>query len=180
MKIDISDLKQQQGESVAFAGEEGFKSLDFMGEEICFVQPLQVEGTVTNTEVGFLVHGTASTVLSRQCGRCTEPFSDPLEVRFDMIYRQTESAHHAGSKQPTEEETDPEDDVEYFKGNTIDLKDLILESVVMAIPMRAICTEDCRGLCPVCGQNLNEKTCTCAEENVDVRLAGLKELLNKD
>ncbi len=178
MKIDISDLKHQPGAVMDFAGEEGLKGFDFMGEEISFAQPLHVTGTVTNTDVGYLVCGTVTAVLHRACGRCTELFTDSLEAHFDMLYRQIETAQHAPATRDESEET--EDDVIYFKGNIIDLMDLIVESIVMAVPMRSICSEDCLGLCPVCGQNLNQETCTCAEENVDERLAALKELLNKD
>jgi uncharacterized protein len=180
MKIDISDLKHQPGATVAFAGEEGLKGFDFMGEEICFAQPLLVEGTVTNTDVGFLVSGTVTAVMCRECGRCTELFSDQVDAHFDMIYRQIEAPHHKLANAPEEDAADGEDDVEFFKGNFIDLMGIIVESIVMAVPMRAICREDCQGLCPVCGQNLNEGSCTCAEEKTDERLTALKELLNKE
>jgi uncharacterized protein len=67
-------------------------------------------------------------------------------------------------------------DEELFDGKTIDLDPLVREQVLLAVPMHAVCTEDCRGLCGTCGQDLNEGQCDCARGQVDPRLAALKNI----
>ena len=63
-----------------------------------------------------------------------------------------------------------------FTGEELDLCEAVQEQVIMALPVRPLCREDCRGLCPVCGADLNEESCTCAEKTVDPRWKALSEL----
>ena len=67
-------------------------------------------------------------------------------------------------------------DVEYYEEETIDLDPIILEQIVLQIPMRVVCRETCRGLCPQCGTNLNISSCTCSGRMIDERLSVLKNL----
>ena len=67
-------------------------------------------------------------------------------------------------------------DEELFDGKTIDLEPLVREQVLLALPMHAVCREDCKGLCGTCGKNLNEGECGCAPSQVDPRLAALKNI----
>ena len=72
---------------------------------------------------------------------------------------------------------DEDDQVEFFENNRIDLGPLIREQLMMAVPMKGLCREECRGLCPICGQDLNQGTCQCQVEETDPRLAVLRDLL---
>ena len=67
-------------------------------------------------------------------------------------------------------------DKKVFEGDVIDFRDAVQEQVIMAIPMQPLCREDCRGLCPGCGANLNLEKCRCRPDDVDPRLAILKKL----
>ncbi len=67
-------------------------------------------------------------------------------------------------------------DQESFDGKTIDLDPILREQLLLALPMNVVCSEDCQGLCPMCGQNLNEKKCGCVRTVVDPRLAALKDI----
>ncbi len=178
MRIDISELRKEQGSFLTFEGREKMAAIQFMGEEIRFPEPLQIEGSVTRTDVGYVVSGTVCGSMERQCGRCLERYTSDFSARFDMVFRPMETPPDVNRS--SEEEHAPEEEVIFFRGNFIDLKDLIMESVIMEIPMKALCREDCLGLCPICGQNLNQGTCHCAGEKVDERMAALKQLLNND
>jgi uncharacterized protein len=67
-------------------------------------------------------------------------------------------------------------DFEYYEGEVIDLDEVIFEQVVLQVPMKPLCSESCRGLCPHCGVNLNKTTCNCQNEVIDERLAVLKRI----
>jgi uncharacterized protein len=75
-----------------------------------------------------------------------------------------------------------DDDVEtsYYRDDEVDLNELIREQFYLALPMKPLCTEECRGLCPQCGANLNTDTCDCATEWVDPRLAALKNITTRE
>ena len=70
-------------------------------------------------------------------------------------------------------------DIGYYSGSGLVLNDLLRETVLLALPMQLVCSEDCKGICPVCGSNRNVSGCECKEQVVDERLAGLAKLLQE-
>ena len=106
------------------------------------------------------------------CARCLEPVRNPLSGDFDLIYRpasvETESGEHA----ITEDETE----IGYYEKTGLLLEDAVREQVLLSLPGRALCREECMGLCPKCGANRNQAACGCSEAPADQRwnaLAGL-------
>jgi len=172
MRIDVAELKLERGAVMEFACSEHLPPLDFAGEKIPFATPVQVTGQVVNTGYAFLVSGTVDTVLQVPCSRCLEIFAYPLGTDFTALFRE-ESVPPAAADEDTAVEAYP------FSGDSIDLTDIVQESIVLAVPMKPVCREDCRGLCPQCGQNRNTGECTCQEEQGDPRLAVLQRLLRK-
>lgn len=121
-----------------------------------------------------LVGGVKAT-LRLACGRCLEDFSFPVDAGFDVLY--LPHAQNAG-----EGEVEVEDDdlaTAYYQDDQIDLGQLVREQFYLAIPMKPLCREGCKGLCPECGTNLNTGSCNCVREWTDPRLESLKALLNK-
>ena len=95
------------------------------------------------------VRAEVSARADTRCSRCLEPVSVPVNATVDAIF----------DRQP-----DPEDpDLYSFEASTVELTDAIRDALLLELPMRSLCSEDCRGLCPVCGINLNKGTCTCQE-----------------
>jgi uncharacterized protein len=80
-----------------------------------------------------------------------------------------------------DERTVPQDEVEvsYYTGEGVLLEDVLREQVLLAVPLKTVCREDCRGLCPHCGRNLNVEQCNCAEPLEDPRWSALKEIKDK-
>lgn len=106
------------------------------------------------------------------CARCVEPVSVPLEGEFDLLFRPEKADAEAGERAITEDETE----IGYYGRGGLLLEDVVREQVLLSLPGRTLCTEDCKGLCAHCGQNLNVGSCQCAEGAVDPRwkaLAGL-------
>jgi len=122
-----------------------------------------------------LVGGVRAT-LGLSCGRCLDDFRLPVDASFDVLY--LPHAQNAG-----EGEVEIEDDdltTAYYRDDEIDLAQLVREQFYLAIPMKPLCREGCRGLCAQCGTNLNTGSCDCRFEWTDPRLEGLKSLLDKD
>ncbi|MDD2499121.1 MAG: DUF177 domain-containing protein, partial [Desulfitobacteriaceae bacterium] len=71
-----------------------------------------------------------------------------------------------------------EEEIYFYEGDKIDILPQVLQTILLELPMKVLCREDCKGLCPVCGTNLNIKECRCERESIDPRLAALKNLLN--
>lgn len=121
------------------------------------------------------VKGDVSTRLQINCARCLEPVEQVVARSFDLLYRPQ------GVDARTEElsVTDVEAEIGYYQGEGLELEDLLREQILLALPLKTICTEDCRGLCPVCGKNLNLEQCSCAEPLEDSRWAALKDIRKK-
>ena len=120
----------------------------------------------------FRLVGHVASALTLACGRCLDDIALPVDLPFDLLYLPHQD--NAG-----EEEAEIEDDdltTAFYKNDEIDLGQLVLEQFYLAVPMKPLCRESCRGLCPECGTNLNTATCSCAREWTDPRLDGLRAL----
>lgn len=116
--------------------------------------------------------GRVKTALQLDCSRCLDPFTVPIDAKFDVLF--LPAAENSGGE---EREVGEEDlGVAYYKEDTIDLGEVMREQFYLALPMKPLCREDCRGLCPVCGKNRNRETCDCQTEWVDPRFDALRKL----
>jgi len=101
------------------------------------------------------------------CSRCLKDFSLPVEHQFDIVLSRKTTEASASS-----EELRPEDlGLSYYSGDEIDLEPLVREQVILALPTRPLCAEDCRGLCGGCGADLNYEECSCSRDAEDPRMA---------
>ena len=124
----------------------------------------------------FRVTGRAVTTLDLDCGRCLEPFQLPVDVPFELRYvPQTENAGEGEREIGDDDLT-----TAFYKEGALDLVDLLREQFQLSLPMKPLCQDDCRGLCPECGANLNRTDCGHKPTWEDPRLAPLKELLKID
>jgi len=91
------------------------------------------------------------------CARCVEPVQTPLTGSFDLIFRPQEADADSGERAITPDETE----IGYYEESGLSLEDVVREQVLLSLPSRTLCKEDCKGLCPRCGQNLNLESCNC-------------------
>ena len=91
------------------------------------------------------------------CARCVEPVPTPLSGSFDLIFRPQAADADPGERSITPDETE----IGYYEESGLSLEDVVREQVLLSLPSRTLCKEDCKGLCPRCGQNLNLETCKC-------------------
>ncbi len=121
------------------------------------------------------VAGSLHTSLEMACARCLDPVVEKVERQYDLLYRPLGT--DAGREELSI--TAAEAEVSYYQGDGLLLEDVIREQVLLAAPLKVICREDCRGLCPHCGKNLNLEQCSCADAVVDPRWLALKDLRSK-
>ncbi len=115
------------------------------------------------------LRATFSGRFEQLCARCLEPVEQDLEGTFDLIFRPGGVDNVAGERAITEDETE----IGYYEQSGLLLEDAVREQVLLTLPGRTLCQEDCKGLCPHCGINRNLGTCECVEKPVDPRLAAL-------
>lgn len=134
------------------------------------VAPVVLAATILKDEDRFRLHGRLSTRVELDCSRCAEPFAMPVDGQFELRFLPQALA---GDKT-----ADPDDDptTTFYSDDRIDLGQVVREQCYLAIPMKPLCTPECRGLCDQCGLNLNTGRCQCAPEWRDPRLAVLQSL----
>jgi uncharacterized protein len=149
--------------------------IDFAGEEVEQGSPLHAAGSaelLANTEGGVRVRGQYSVEMNAQCDRCLGRARYPLEKQFDLFYRplaeiavEEEVEIHAGDAE-----------VGFYEGGGMELEDILREQVLLALPMQRICSDACKGICPICGNNRNETACDCKADNSGDQWDALRKL----
>jgi len=119
--------------------------------------------------------GELATSLELLCARCLEPIVHEVGREFDLLYR----PQGADAGQEELSVTDAEAEIGYYQGEGLLLEDVLREQVLLAVPLKVICREDCKGLCPACGKNRNAERCSCAQQYEDPRWDALKEIREK-
>lgn len=133
------------------------------------------DGTLRKDEPRFMLSGRLQARLEVACGRCLEPFTLPVDTQVELTY-----VPHPEQAADDEVELSQDDlTTAFYRDQTLDLAEMVREQFYLALPMRPLCREDCKGLCPQCGTNLNQGTCACDVRWEDPRLAGLRTLLKK-
>ncbi len=147
-------------------------SIDYRSSEIRQAEPLEVTATAELIDGQIRVAGEFETKIEMVCARCLEPVTEEVHRQFDLFY----SPVPKGTKPEEERLRDDEADIGFYEGEGIFLADVLSEQVLLAVPMKAICRSDCRGLCSQCGVNLNHEECRCETHAADPRMAPLARL----
>jgi uncharacterized protein len=177
MFFDIQDLALHP---VDFTEEIQPGALDF-GEEIHQRTPLKTSGHVELVEEhhgknliikDIRLRGELATSVEVICARCLEPVTQDVKHSFELLYRPLGT--DAGRDELSV--TDAEAEIGYYQGQGILLEDVLREQVLLALPLKITCREDCKGLCPQCGVNLNQQQCSCVIKLPDPRWSALEEI----
>ena len=143
------------------------------GDAYRIVAPVHLDFELHKDKEKFRLVGRAQTELELACSRCLEPFRMPVDSAFDLRYLPAAEMSADDEREVQEEDLE----TSYYRDDQIDLNELLREQFYLALPMKPLCREDCKGLCAQCGTNLNTGTCACAAEWEDPRLAPLKGLI---
>ncbi len=136
------------------------------------VAPVELTFEIHKDKDRFRLVGTVKAELELVCSRCLEPFRLPVDAPFDLRYVPAAEA----TTEPEREIGEGDLETSYYRDDQIDLNELLREQFYLALPMKPLCGNDCKGLCSQCGANQNIGSCTCAPGWDDPRFAGLKAL----
>ena len=167
MKVDLSSVIKVTGAEVKLSSTVGFGDAEFLGETYRFIEPLKVEGRVYNNGQSLTLEANVSGRMVTECARCLDEVEADVEVSVHELLSQRE------------EGADEDEDIILFDGYEIELDDIIADHFLMNISGRYLCSDDCKGLCPVCGQNLNHGECDCDNEYIDPRWQALADIMNQ-
>ena len=169
MFLDVKDLAVRK---IRIRKSYAPGTVDYHTSDFRQVEPLEVRGSAELIEGQIRVTGELHTRLEMVCARCLEPVHEDITREFDLFYRPLLSM----TKEEEERLKLDDTEIAFFDGEGMFLADILAEQVLLALPMKAICRSDCRGLCPQCGVNLNNEECRCESHTGDSRLAPLARL----
>lgn len=168
MFIDVSDIRKSPGRAFHFDFSETVEPLSVGMDEVALAGPVVVSVDVKNTGRVLIFSGHIRSDTKLLCSRCLEYYPYHLDVDFE------EKFCHASDVSDITEEGQDIREMHVFEGNRIDIDDMVTENILLSIPMKSICGENCRGLCAICGKNLNVEQCGCKVDDIDPRLSALK------
>lgn len=164
MKIDVSKLFRKKVQTLPFEVTSQLSTIERDELKISLNSPLNIKGKAYYDEEVVTLVGTITTNIKMQCARCLAEVDYPITVDFEDIFSKHEE----------------EDNYLISEEETIDLINMVTDNLILSIPVKVNCTENCKGLCPQCGKNLNKGLCNCTSDNIDPRLEVLKNLFKGD
>jgi len=168
MQINVSQLlKAPIGSTREFSLDDPLAILDGGPEK-----PVTGDVSLIKTHRGILAKGQVETVVPLECSRCLKTFKNKLTVNIEEEYFPSLDVN---SGTPLELPDEP-DGFTIDEHHILDLSEAIRQNALLAIPMKPLCREDCAGLCPVCGKDLNKEQCGCDKGNIDPRWMKLADL----
>lgn len=138
-------------------------------DELLELSPISWSGTIGRLDAGFLMRVRLAYEQTLACQRCLGSFSEPVDEEIELLVLR----HEPGADEEERELEEKDLGVLVVHGDELDLQPILFEQLQLNVPMRPLCREECAGLCPTCGADLNQGRCRCVNETVDPRWAGL-------
>ena len=170
MKLDITKGIQRKGVDVPFELEDVWGEDHWNGDTIAYVRPVSFSGTYMLADETVIVRGIARAVIESPCARCLKPTETEIEAELDEAFIRD-----------TGEEREEDDDQYMYSGHVLELDEAVRTALLLELPSRILCKEDCLGLCDQCGADLNINACSCQKDLTRRNpFSALASLLNED
>ena len=174
MRINLRKAKEENDQYLDIDLRIDLESIEGF-QNVKVKKPVHGKGRIYFTSDGMFLNLTVEALIETSCSRCLKDFEETLQMKLNYEIVSPKEA----------EEMDLEEDIIVVDQDVMDLEKVIIEELIMKVPMKPLCKEDCKGICNSCGQNLEEGSCNCApheevQETIDPRLAKLKGLLKED
>ena len=169
MRIELANLEGGKGE---FSATYETGQLELEDERVRLATPLTVNGQIKRSGAEVIVSGNITGKLFINCDRCLKPLETPLNNQFELDYVSGSDYEALPDTELTEEQML----MSVFDGVAIDVDEIVKEQVLLAVPARILCSDDCKGICPTCGLDRNTTDCNCETSTSDPRWDALKSL----
>jgi len=174
MRIEVDRLAET-GES--FAHTYGPDELSLEDEYARLKGETKVSGRASGKRDEVSVRGEIKGTVEVACNRCAGPVAVALEIEFNAAFVPRERAASLTENVELQEEDLA---LSYYEDGAVDIDELAREQILLALPLRQLCREECRGLCPACGKDLNVVQCSCQKVEIDPRWAALADLKKEE
>jgi uncharacterized protein len=161
---------------IAEIPKEGLE-VDFKDEMVSdtILSPVNASLKIDKVGTEVLVRGGLNTEVHLQCSRCLKDFRRTLSIPVEVVYHPSEELERDENYEITNEELN----TDFYTGEELDLFNILKEQIELNLPMKPLCNDACKGLCPLCGTNLNSGNCKCSERDTDPRFAVLKQFIKE-
>lgn len=166
MRINLAQLKLKPRQSESFSLQGSGNNDYLQGTGCVFLDKIVADLQVENTGQMFLVRGKVKTLLGLPCSRCLRETRLTIDSDIELTMMRAGVA----------EEFAADEDIIFFHGDVVDLSPAIHDTIFLAIPLIPLCQPECKGICPFCGKDQNQETCTCAQKEIDPRWEKLRNL----
>lgn len=163
MILQLSDILNRKDRAKEINFQFDFNKINQENDEVVGLEPVVVEGNVKNEDDYVIFQAKVNTTLQLTCSRCLEAFSYTVDLAVYEKFTNNKSK-------------EDDFDVILIEGDSINIAEIIVDNIISALPIKRLCSKDCKGLCQQCGKNLNKDTCECDSGDIDIRLANLKDL----
>lgn len=144
-------------------------------EDGSLTSPVVSRLSLNKVDREIIITGRLKAEMEVQCSRCLKDFTQSLNIPVNVVYHPAEDAG-AGERHALK---DDELDMGFYRGEELDLQELLKEQILLNTQMKPLCEEQCKGICPKCGKDLNTGQCDCSQREIDPRLEVLKIFLEK-
>jgi uncharacterized protein len=169
MRIELENLEGGKGD---FAHVYNPDELNPVDERVKLRAAAEVNGKIRLAGNEVFVNGHVDTRAQVECDRCLKPVEVPVNADFELEYISGSEYETSAAAELTEAEMS----VSVFDGKAIDVDEIVKEQILLTVPTRMLCREDCKGICPECGTDRNTGECSCVTSDIDPRWAALKKL----
>lgn len=171
MFLNVRDMELRP---LRFSEEYPVGKLDSLDGKIRQTSPLAVDGQaeLNRTLDEIRLKGNLRVTLEADCDRCLDPVSYPINASFDLLYLPADDEGQPGETGLSDEDAE----VAFYQGAGLELDEVVREQLLLALPMHWLCRTDCRGLCPACGENWNQRECDCPDLDLSDRWSALRAL----
>ncbi|MGL5149990.1 MAG: YceD family protein [Clostridium sp.] len=167
MIIQFSEIISRRERKKEISFNYNMEPFNYDGDVIRPKSQVEVKGELISNEEVVVLELNIKTKLELACSRCLGTFIYPIDVDIEERFTNNVELQN--------------DEILFVNGDGINITEVVESSIISTLPIKRLCNDDCKGLCQSCGKNLNTHKCTCINDDIDVRLAGLKELLqNKE
>ncbi|MDD2420581.1 MAG: DUF177 domain-containing protein [Heliobacteriaceae bacterium] len=179
MKLDRQWLQKvrDSGQTLPWTGQWLDKLA--LGSGLSLAGPVTANGLVSPEQADFRIRGQLAVLLQAVCDRCLQPTDVPLQIAVDVLFTSARAGNVAGDGGDDALGDPVTTNYLIASDGSIDLTPALHDALILGLPMKVLCQENCPGLCPRCGASLAAGPCGCREEEVDPRLAPLQALLAK-